>query len=67
MKLLDSYSDSTKSLCAKHKVGELYAIGSVLGSDFNVTCDIDLVEESALKNQSFKSAISNSRKLIYGS
>jgi len=28
---------------------------------------VDLVEESALKNPYFKSAISNSRQLVYGS
>lgn len=100
MKTLDPYSDSIKSLCAKHKVRELYAFGSVLGSDFNEASDIDLlvnfdsmdlksyadnyfdfkfsleelfkrsvdlVEESALTNPYFKSAISNSRQLVYGS
>jgi len=100
MKLPDLYSDSIKRLCAKHKVRELYAFGSVLGSDFNEASDIDLlvnfdsmdlksyadnyfnfkfsledlfkrsvdlVEESALKNPYFKSAISNSRQLVYGS
>ncbi len=100
MKFPDLYSDSIKRLCALHKVRELYAFGSVLGSDFNEASDIDLlvnfdsmdlksyadnyfnfkfsleelfkrsvdlVEESALKNPYFKSAISNSRQLVYGS
>ena len=100
MRSLDLYSDSIKRLCAKHKVRELYAFGSVLGSEFNEASDIDLlvnfdsmdlksyadnyfnfkfsledlfkrpvdlVEESALKNPYFKSAISNSRQLVYGS
>ena len=100
MQLLDLYSDSIKRLCAKHKVRELYAFGSVLGSNFNEASDIDLlvnfdsmdlnayadnyfnfkfsledlfkrsvdlVEETALKNPYFKSAISNSRQLVYGS
>jgi predicted nucleotidyltransferase len=99
MKSLDLYSDSITKLCAKHKVKELYAFGSVLSSDFNEASDIDLlvnfdsmdlkyyadnyfdfkfslenlfkrsvdlVEETALKNPYFKSAISNSRQLVYG-
>ena len=43
MQLLDLYSDSIKSLCAKHNVRELYAFGSVLGTDFNESSDIDLL------------------------
>jgi uncharacterized protein len=43
MNLLDKYSDSIKGLCAKYKVRELYAFGSVLGGDFNETSDIDLL------------------------
>ena len=43
MQLLDLYSDSIKRLCAKHNVRELYAFGSVLGSDFNEASDIDLL------------------------
>ena len=43
MKTLDPYSDSIKSLCAKHKVRELYAFGSILGTDFNESSDIDLL------------------------
>lgn len=99
MNLLDQYSDSIKILCAKYKVSALYAFGSVLGSDFNETSDIDLlvsfkrmdlnayadnyfnlkfsledlfkrsvdlVEETAIKNPYFKSTISNSRQLVYG-
>ena len=43
MQLLDLYSDSIKRLCVKHKVRELYAFGSVLGTDFNEASDIDLL------------------------
>ena len=37
MQWLDLYSDSIKRLCVKHNVKELYAFGSVLGTDINVT------------------------------
>ena len=43
MQWLDLYSDSVKRLCVKHKVRELYAFGSVLGTDFNEDSDIDLL------------------------
>jgi uncharacterized protein len=43
MNLLDKYSDSIKGLCAKYKVRELYAFGSLLRGDFNETSDIDLL------------------------
>jgi uncharacterized protein len=43
MNLLDKYSDPIKVLCAKYKVRELYAFGSVLGGEFNDTSDIDLL------------------------
>ena len=43
MNLLDKYSDAIKELCAKYKVRELYAFGSVLGSDFKENSDIDLL------------------------
>ena len=43
MQWLDLYSDSVKRLCVKHKVRELYAFGSVLGTDFNEASDIYLL------------------------
>lgn len=47
MKLFEQYSRQINELCKQHKVGELYAFGSVLTDDFNPESDIDLLIQFA--------------------
>lgn len=45
MNLVEQHIDTINSLCAKHKVSELYVFGSVLTDTFNTESDIDLLVE----------------------
>ncbi len=45
MNPLRANSEAVKSLCKKHKVKKLYAIGSVLTSAFNEESDVDFLVE----------------------
>lgn len=40
---LDSFIDEINMLCANHKVRQLFAIGSVLNSEFTEDSDVDFV------------------------
>jgi uncharacterized protein len=43
MNLVERNSDKIRELCAKHKVGRLFAFGSVLTNKFQTDSDIDFV------------------------
>jgi predicted nucleotidyltransferase len=43
MNLIESDIDKIRDLCAKHKVGKLFAFGSVLTNRFHNESDIDLI------------------------
>jgi len=43
MKLIDQNKEKLYELCRKHKVGSMFAFGSVLSDKFNADSDIDFV------------------------
>ncbi len=43
MKLIHQNKEKLYELCRKHKVGRLFAFGSVISDKFNADSDIDLV------------------------
>ncbi len=43
MNLIESNTERLRLLCQKHKVGKLFAFGSVLSNRFTVDSDIDLI------------------------
>lgn len=45
MNLLEVNIEAINTLCKKHKVGKLYAFGSVLTSAFNEESDVDFLVE----------------------
>lgn len=47
MNLIDINLERIRSLCAKHKVNQLFVFGSVLKDSFNNESDIDLVVDFA--------------------
>ena len=47
MNLIESDIDKIRVLCVKHKVGRLFAFGSVLTNRFQSNSDIDLVVDFA--------------------
>ena len=49
MQLFEQYISEINELCNQHKVGELYAFGSVLTDDFNPDSDIDLLIQCMTK------------------
>lgn len=43
MNLIEKNIDLVTELCKKHRVGKLFAFGSVLTDEFNTNSDIDLI------------------------
>lgn len=100
MHLIKDNIQKLYALCRKHKVGKLYAFGSILTSRFNEYSDVDilvdfnsdidhenyadnffdfyhalkslfgrdvdLVDESSVKNPYFKEELEETKFLIYG-
>lgn len=100
MQLINDNIQKLFALCRKHKVGKLYAFGSILTPRFNKDSDVDilvnfnseidhnnyadnfidlynalkslfgrdvdLVDETAVKNPYFKEELEETKYLIYG-
>jgi len=45
MNIVEKNIDKIRDLCAKHKVGRLFAFGSVLTNRFQIDSDLDFVVE----------------------
>jgi uncharacterized protein len=75
MNLVEINIDKIHDLCTKHKVGKLFAFGSVLTNKFQHDSDIDLIvdfngvdllEDKAISNPYLRQSIDSSKQLIYG-